>query len=52
MSEMAVSCIVDMGVSPGTKRKSSAGYPRTSSKALLKMGQRATPKGRSRLGAP
>ena len=52
MSATVVSVMVDKGVLPETKRKSSAGKPRTLAKAALKMGQRATPKGRSRVGGP
>jgi len=48
--KMLVSLIVDIGVTLAWNLKSSAGYPTTFSKALLKMGHRCTPKGRSRVG--
>lgn len=42
---------VDMGVSKGTNLNFSAGYPTTASQALLKIGHRWTPKGRSIVGS-
>lgn len=49
---MAVSAMLAMGVLPGMKRNSSGVYPLTAVKAFAKMGHKATPKGRSRVGMP
>ena len=47
---MTVSLRVDIGVSPGTNRKSCGGKDRTEVQACSKMGHSSMPKGRSSVG--
>ena len=44
--------MLEMGVSPGTKRKSCGLYPTADSKTFSKMGHSCRPNGRSSVGAP